>query len=511
MSITSPIAIPIAVPINLGISEAIGGVMVWSPILILDQGGLTRAPSALATLTNASTDTDATIIDHEGVVRTTLAGEVRRSGGRRVENKIASTDFANFPWAPGGLTLGAADADGWYPTTTTTANSRHYVGDAGFDIIGHRYSVDARYDGGYEWLLLSSSYSSIPKTRGAFFNIRTGAIGTIGNVGLTPTIEAISGGGYTCSIDEGDNPVSAFGVLICESDDVDSYVGDGASGMEIRRPMYESVAGQANKLPSEWVDIDTNYGFGVNGVNCFSTENGASEVSGILTRATGAAISPVPSILHEGAATNSIPASWDLTDAAWTVIGTSVAALDAVGMNGLANNATTLTDDNGAAHEYLTEAVTYTLATISTLSRAFILKDSDESRFVGLRNSVTGGSPTADVLHLNTKTGAYALQIGGTFTGEVNSYEDYWEVLLELAPRDSNRTDVEVYPAMGTVLGTAATAATGSCVVGNVEFHENKTIAEVRGTTPIFTTSASVTRDKDQIQISDVFTAAQAA
>jgi hypothetical protein len=69
----------------------------------------------------------------------------------------------------------------------------------------------------------------------------------------------------------------------------------------------------------------------------------------------------------------------------------------------------------------------------------------------------------------------------------------WWKVLVEGTDNALNTAcGVELSPAGGTVFGVENIAATGSIIVGNVEIHTNKTIAQVRGLGPIFTTTAAV-------------------
>ncbi|MCA9326872.1 hypothetical protein KC976_04715, partial [Candidatus Saccharibacteria bacterium] len=64
------------------------------------------------------------------------------------------------------------------------------------------------------------------------------------------------------------------------------------------------------------------------------------------TDGSGDPLDPLPSLYGAPAYTNSLTYSNDLTG--WSQVGTSVSALDAVGLTGAPNTATTLTDDNGA-------------------------------------------------------------------------------------------------------------------------------------------------------------------
>ena len=218
------------------------------------------------------------------------------------------------------------------------------------------------------------------------------------------------------------------------------------------------------------------------------------------------AITPAPQALMQPQRTTLITWSRDQTNAAWIETGTSIAALDAVGMDGVANSACTLTDNDGTASEYTEQSKAITANTNTHTARAFIAKDAVTSRFAGFDLDLnTAGIQQRQLVHLNTSTGATASAAiagaGGTF--EANSVGDRWELLIEVANVNNTSALIGLLPADGTVIGTSAVAAIGSIIVGNVEFYENKTIDQIRGTSPIFTEAAAVTVDNDLIEIGD--------
>jgi hypothetical protein len=176
-------------------------------------------------------------------------------------------------------------------------------------------------------------------------------------------------------------------------------------------------------------------------------------------------------LLAQPALTNSLTYSRDLTNAAWAETGTSVAAYDAVGMDGVANSASTLTDDDGAAYEYVSETITVPDDSNTHVARLFIKKDSDETRFPAFSMWLANGTLQDVWRHINTKTGALTdISLDtGTTDADVRDAGDWWEVLLSVTNNTSGNTAATVYvhPADATVAGTRSTAATGSCVVGS--------------------------------------------
>lgn len=206
------------------------------------------------------------------------------------------------------------------------------------------------------------------------------------------------------------------------------------------------------------------------------------------------------------AGTNEIPFSSDLTDPAWDETGTAVAAFDAVGLEGAANTASTLTDDDGAAFEFVLENITIPDDSNSIVCRVFLKKDEDETRFPEIRLRLVNGTEQNIAYQINTKTGADNVRIStGSVNSEVNLQGDWWELLIEVTNNSTGNISgqVIIYPARATSLGELTNSATGSIIVGNVELHLNKTIAQVRGSTPIFTSGSTVSVDATDLSFDD--------
>ena len=191
--------------------------------------------------------------------------------------------------------------------------------------------------------------------------------------------------------------------------------------------------------------------------------------------------------------TNSLTYSNDLTNAAWTKSGAAT-ALDAVGLTGAPNTATTVTDDSAAAYEYALKYTSITADTSTHTARYFIKKDSDTTRYPALDLMMKGGPPTRERIVLNTQTGS-AVEIEANGDYEVNSAGDFWEILIS-ATNDGTRTNAQmvVAPAANSDGSTSVDAtATGSVIVGNVELFLNRTIDQVRGIPAIITAASTVT------------------
>ena len=263
----------------------------------------------------------------------------------------------------------------------------------------------------------------------------------------------------------------------------------------------QDVTGRSNTAPSEHILATTDHGSGVNGVKWYPYANGNTVLNNVVTEAPGTAITPAPQILMQQQRTTLIKWSRDLTNAAWTKAAGATSSL-VVGMDGGASTATLLTNSGAGGFKY--QVVTISAVVQPLLVRHWIIADQDESRFPGIFLDVLGGSVW---YHFNTATGDLTLE-RGTVAGyrvEANLVGEIWEVMCEV-PNINSGASATIYsiPADTTTPGTREPASTtGSIVVGNVEFYENKTIEQIRGTSPIFTEAAAVTVDKDKYVISD--------
>ena len=219
------------------------------------------------------------------------------------------------------------------------------------------------------------------------------------------------------------------------------------------------------------------------------------------TDGSGDPLDPLPSLYGAPSYTNSLTYSSDLTNAAWVKSGTGTAALDAAGLTGAPNTATTITDsDSGGETKFQNSLSPITANTNTHTVRFFLLKDSNTTRFPEL--GIYINTACRAFIHFNTQTGAItevASRCAGTFSYEANVLHGAfggaggWEVLIQITNANYTSFVPSIEPAGGSVAGTISSTVTGSCVVGNVEAHFNKTIAAVRGSSPIMTTSASVT------------------
>jgi len=253
------------------------------------------------------------------------------------------------------------------------------------------------------------------------------------------------------------------------------------SGTVTEIAVYLTEGRILDETAPEYVHNQTDYGANVDGVKYFNTENGNSvDGSNIVTEGTGAYIgTPINGLFMEGAATNLINQPRDLTHANWVNSGGTIGkTLDAVGIDGQPNTATTLEDDDGANYETIIEDVTIPADTNPVLYSVYVKKDSDESRFFGLQISILTTGKIGSVW-LNTSTGATTVS-NEVPANSIDSYGvidrgDWWEVWGVIINNSGTAARMTLSPAFGTVWGTASAAATGSAIVDAASIQTNKT------------------------------------
>lgn len=208
------------------------------------------------------------------------------------------------------------------------------------------------------------------------------------------------------------------------------------------------------------------------------------------------ALGAAPRALIEPNRVNSCLQSRNLS-LTWT--GAATATLTGIGIDGVANSCTVLTDDDPAAFESRGQNIVIANDGATHIIQFWIGKDNDETRFPQLGGGLSGGTAVGVRASLNTKTGAFfeANKVGGT--AAVATVRDgglWWIVTVTLKNNTTGNTilNIVAYPAARTVInGADNVAAVGSIVVG----HAQVELATFVGTSPIFTTTAAVSRAGD--------------
>lgn len=205
-----------------------------------------------------------------------------------------------------------------------------------------------------------------------------------------------------------------------------------------------------------------------------------------------------PLVLLEGARTNRILHSRDLTNAAWAKNAT--VARDAVGIDAGANAACTVTDADAAGLRYAGQTVAIANGSEPHTLSLYLKKDADETRFPEIQFLLTGGTTVRRDVQVNTATGAHTLRTSvGEGSVRVDDAGSFWRVQITLTNNATGNTAAELYfyPAMTTSWGMVEVAATGSVIVDQVQMEPDSPSAS----SPIRTTTAALTRSADALSL----------
>ena len=110
-----------------------------------------------------------------------------------------------------------------YKLVEDGATSRHYVSRGSVNANDYTPTVYAK-KGERNWILLSSHPTSLTDTRGCYFDLDNGVLGTCG-ANITATITPMANGWYRCSILDDTNASNSFAILLAEADNNHSYTG----------------------------------------------------------------------------------------------------------------------------------------------------------------------------------------------------------------------------------------------------------------------------------------------
>jgi hypothetical protein len=245
-------------------------------------------------------DTTGTVVDFEGLVKTAKVNEVRFQGARRVENLLnASENFAACEVVAAAVSNASAALN---TLTTTDGNAYYYRKTAVIYPIGTTVVFRVEVQSG----------GTLPAC--AFRVVRTS-----GSENSYKVINFANAGIYSFSITLLSADTIAFGI-----DNRSIFGADQTSTGTaiIKRIQMEVVTGQANQNPSEYVSTGVLsapwQGAGVDGVKYFTTTNGNTVSSNVVTEAAGVPLTNTITLLAEEARTNlllnsAIPATRNVT------------------------------------------------------------------------------------------------------------------------------------------------------------------------------------------------------
>lgn len=191
----------------------------------------------------------------------------------------------------------------------------------------------------------------------------------------------------------------------------------------------------------------------------------------------------------------------------WTISGLGSRTQDIVGLSGLPNSGTTISDTDAAGLTLILQtSMAIPADTATHCVWVAFRKDTDQTRFPSLRARLTGGATPRDrSMNVNTQTGAFGVYsvVGGgssrVVDGALYGYPDFWFVEHTLV-NDGTHTNIELrlHPARSTTTLTASVVtATGGVGVGHAQVELNSSFLNA----PIFTTTAAITAYNDWSEI----------
>lgn len=285
--------------------------LIFSSVLQNTLVPVTAFGDSTPTFTRATT---AYVTDFEGLLKPVLSGEARFTGARRVQNSVVKSEdltVATGGWSVGTATItsGISDPIGGTSAYTITANGANSNWYRNLGANDGNFAVESI------WLRRRTGTGTV------YLYVCTTA--TDKAVTLTSSWQRFSASRTTSG---GNNYVGVH--IVTSGDEVDIW-----------RPQYEYAIGQSNQNPSEYVSVGAlsapYHGANVDGVKYFTTLNGNTVSSNVVTEATGAPITNANSsyadaggpygYLAEGARTNRCLYSQDFSNAAWVSGGGGIA------------------------------------------------------------------------------------------------------------------------------------------------------------------------------------------
>lgn len=196
------------------------------------------------------------------------------------------------------------------------------------------------------------------------------------------------------------------------------------------------------------------------------------------------------------ASQNEILQSRTFTHASWTN-GSTIGAMDAVGVTGVANSACTLTDDDAGSAENIDQNITVPDDSNTHCGYIFVRKTSGTpTYFLRLRLYLTGGSGIIKDVRLNTTTGAISGANGGIIDLADKGLANWWLLYVTIDNDGSGNTDLEFrfWPAFcATINGAQDNSLTGTQIVDQAQVELDQAFP----TNPIVTTVSAVSRTSE--------------
>ena len=370
--------------------------------------------------------------------------------------RTTSEDFSNAAWVKSNCTVTGTNV--LVCSNSTADNSVNQATDVSVPTTAgqyFRYSIRAKsISGGVSFVQIGGSSTSFGATAFCTFSLVDGTYSA--QAGVTANVAQISSDTYEfsirllCTVTTPSSDVFYVSMQNGLSDTrKQSFVGDGVKSFQLLRAWSVNVTGyNASYVPPYYaVGVGTNvyFGAGIDGAKYYETDWQGAPI----------AAANLLGFRREASAINNLLHSRDLSNAAWSTKTNITAAKTATGLDGIANTATTLTAT--AADAIILQPIT--LASAARCASAYVKRRTGSGTISFTQD---GGSTWTDITSLIN---------GSTWS----------RVQITSTPPD---------PSVGFKISTSGDAIDVDCV-------QNE--AGEKATSPIVTTTSTVTRNTDSL------------
>jgi hypothetical protein len=206
--------------------------------------------------------------------------------------------------------------------------------------------------------------------------------------------------------------------------------------------------------------------------------------------------------LEAAAATNLVTYSRDLTNAAWTAASGATVAKDAVGIDGAANSACTVTG-NGTSGSGIYEIIAIAADTTTYTFSVFLPYEASPSKYPMVRCQMAGGTGINNYYPINTTTGVATLASGSGGSVRMTRYGNWWRFEFTIANANNTDARIYLYPAASANGTTIDWTQTGSLVFDQAEIKVGSVASS-----PIITTGSTIARAAETLSIAGADTPA---
>ena len=380
-----------------------------------------------------------------------LATDCAYFGGARLVRNQVSTSSENI--TSGGKTAVTT------PDATTVlcdvGNTFHYLfrgASGGAAIVGHTYLFKFRVQYVNHKVIQFFFPNTFFSSKYANFDLETGDLNNVSldYINVVNVSTGVWDVSYTGTVISAGTPSGIIGfVTNISSSRLSNYNAAGTEEFKILRVQIENISSRPGQLNNEYVSVGVEaspyFGAGIDGAKYFETDWQGAPI----------AAANLLGFRREAAATNNLLHSRDLSNAAWSTKTNITAAKTATGLDGIANTATTLTAT--AADAIILQPIT--LASAARCASAYVKRRTGTGTISFTQD---GGSTWTDI------------------TAQINS--STWSRV--------QITSTLANPSTGFKISTSGDAVDVDCIQSE---------AGAGATSPIVTTTATVTRNQDSL------------